>query len=105
MNLKRAPRDRNPRLELLDAVMDSYLHWRAESRDVAESYRHWQSAAAPERDAAFDDYLAALDHEENAACNYRRVVEQTHGYELAGARGRRYADHPYVGQRMVAHDE
>jgi hypothetical protein len=105
MNLKRAPRDRSPRLELLDALMDSYVQWRDESRAVAESYRDWHSAAAPHRDAAFDDYLAALDREEDAACDYRRNVEQTHGYELAGAPGRRYADRPYGGQRLVAHDE
>jgi hypothetical protein len=105
MNLKRAARDRRRRLELLDALMDSYVQWRDESRAVAESYSKWHSAAAPERDAAFEDYVAALDREEDAACDYRRVVEQTHGDELAGAPGRRYADRPYARQRLVAHDE
>lgn len=105
MNLKRAPRDRSPRLELLDALMDSYAGWRDESRAVAESYRDWRSAAAPDRDAAFDDHLAALDREEDAACDYRRVVEQTHAYELAGAPGRRHRDVPYARQRLVAHHE
>jgi len=38
MNLKRAPRDRRPRLEVLDALTDSYVQWRDESRAVAESY-------------------------------------------------------------------
>ncbi len=94
MNLKRAPRDRRPRLEFLDALMDTYVQWRGESRAVAESYRCWHSAAAPDRDAAFDDYLAALDREEDAAGDYRRVVEQTHGDELARAPERRYADGP-----------
>jgi hypothetical protein len=77
MNLKRAPRTRAARLELLDALMDSYLDWRDESRAVSESYRDWRSAPHPRRDGAFAEYLAALDREEHAACGYRRMVEQT----------------------------
>jgi hypothetical protein len=79
MNLKKAARTHTARLELLDALMDSYLHWRDESRAVAESYRTWRCASRPGRDIAFDEYLAALDREEHAARGYRRVVEQTHG--------------------------
>jgi hypothetical protein len=79
MNLKRAPRTHVARLERLDTQMDSYLHWRDESRAVAESYRKWRSASRLGRDGAFDEYLAALDREEHAACGYRRVVEQTQG--------------------------
>ena len=79
MKLKRPPRTRGARLELLDALMDSYLHWRDESRAVAESYRNWRSAPGRGRDVAFDKYLAALDREEHAACGYRRAVEQTEG--------------------------
>jgi hypothetical protein len=105
MNLKRAPRDRHPRLELLDALMDSYVQWRDESRAVAESYRGWHFAIASDRDGAFHDYLAALDREEDAACDYRRVVEQTHDYEPSGAPGRRHADRRYARQRLVAHHE
>src|SRR6478736_6138440 len=55
MNLKRAPRTRAARLERLDALMDSYLHWRDESRAVAESYRNWRSAPRIGRDGAFDE--------------------------------------------------
>jgi hypothetical protein len=84
MNLKRASRPRAPRLEFLDALMDSYLHWRDESRAVAESYRNWRCAPRPRRDVAFDEYLAALDREEHAARGYRRMVEQTSGPETAG---------------------
>jgi hypothetical protein len=47
MNLKRTNRTPGARLELLDALMDSYLHWRDESRAVAESYRNWRSAPVP----------------------------------------------------------
>jgi hypothetical protein len=73
MNLKRQPRTQAARLEFLDALMDSYLHWRAESRAVAESYRNWRSATPPDRDGAFDEYVAALDREEHAAGGYRRA--------------------------------
>ena len=79
MNLKRPPKTHAARLEFLDALMDSYLHWRDESRAVAESYRNWRSAPRPDRDVAFDEYLGALDREEHAAGGYRRAVEQTHG--------------------------
>jgi hypothetical protein len=78
MTLKRPPRKQNCRLEVLDTVMDSYVHWRDESRAVADSYRHWHAAAGRERDAAFARYLEALDREEHAAWGYRRVVEQSH---------------------------
>jgi hypothetical protein len=79
MKLKRAFRTRSARLDLLDPLMDSYVHWRDESRAVADSYRNWRSAAHPDRDVAFDEYVAALDREEHAAGSYRRVVEQTWG--------------------------
>jgi len=76
MNLKRAHRYRHSHLIRLDAVMDSYLQWREESRAVSESYRIWHRAQGGERDMAFEDYVAALDREEIAACGYRRVVER-----------------------------
>lgn len=86
MKLKRRPR--NPqhraerdydaaRLALLETVIDSYVRWRDESRTVRESYRQWQTAGRRERSDAFDRYLTALDHEEQAAHGYRHVVEQT----------------------------
>ena len=58
MNLKRAPRHPQHRLEperdalhlaLLDVVMDSYVRWRDESRTVQESYHQWQTAGREER--------------------------------------------------------
>ena len=78
MKLKRSRRRGAGRLELLDAMMDSYLNWRAESRAAAESYRTWRFAADSERGVAFDRYVAALDREEDAAGGYRRVVEGAH---------------------------
>jgi hypothetical protein len=79
MKLKRAPRTHLARIERPDALMDSYLRWRDESREVAESYRKWRSASRLGRDGALHEYLAALDRAEHAACGYRRVVEQTQG--------------------------
>jgi hypothetical protein len=86
MNLKRAPRHLQHRLEherapfdlaLLDVVMDSYVRWRDESRTVQESYHQWQTAGREERSDTFDRYVTALDREERAAHGYRRAVEQT----------------------------
>jgi hypothetical protein len=77
MNLKRTPRNRKARLDLLDPLMDSYVRWREESRAAAESYRNWRSATRSGRDVAFEEYVAALNREEHAAHSYRRVVEQT----------------------------
>lgn len=75
MNLKRSPSAPAIRLDLLDSEMDSYVHWRDQSRVVAESYRTWHLASGSERRRAFTRYLAALDREERAAHVYRRVVE------------------------------
>jgi hypothetical protein len=79
MNLKRSTDRGEAHLDTLDAVMDSYVNWRHETRAVAESYRSWRCAAPGEQDAAFDRYVAALDREERAAGGYRRVLEQRHG--------------------------
>jgi hypothetical protein len=76
MKLKRSHRKGAGGLELLDATMDSYMHWRRESREVADSYRNWRFAATTDREIAFDRYVAALDREERAACGYRRVLER-----------------------------
>jgi hypothetical protein len=62
-------------VEALDAEMESYMKWRAQSRRVGESYRDWKSAPSSERAFAFTRYLAALDREELAAREYRRVLE------------------------------
>lgn len=64
-----------PLSELIDSVMDGYVTWREESAAVESAYRSWRGAAPGERTAAFDDYFAALDREEHAASEYRRLVE------------------------------
>jgi hypothetical protein len=55
--------------------MDGYVTWREESAAVESAYRCWRGAAPDARTAAFDDYFAALDREEHAASEYRRLVE------------------------------
>lgn len=79
MKLKKAPRSGIGRLERLDTLRQSYAQWRDESRAVAESYRRWHFAPGSERGIAFGEYAAALDREEQAACGYRRAVEQARG--------------------------
>ena len=65
-----------PSVELLDALMESYVTWREESAAVNASYHCWKLATLDERGAAFGDYLSALDREEDAALQYRRLVER-----------------------------
>jgi len=61
--------------DLIDAVMDGYVQWREESAAVEAAYSSWCLAAPDERAVAFDNYFAALDREEYAAAEYRRLVE------------------------------
>lgn len=60
---------------LIDAVMDGYVAWREASVGVETAYHRWRQAPAAERQLAFDHYFAELDREENAASEYRRLVE------------------------------
>lgn len=63
-----------PLSDLIDAVMDGYVAWREESTAVEDAYRTWRGASAAQRTVAFDDYFAALDREEHAASEYRRLI-------------------------------
>ena len=64
-----------PISDLIDAVMDGYVAWREESAAVEAAYHTWRRASAAQRTVAFEDYFAALDREEEAASEYRRLVE------------------------------
>src|ERR1700751_5611090 len=75
VGLKRIPDRARDRLEHLDALMDSYLCWRAAARTVRELYRDWSLAGRPDRAVAFTRYAAALDHEEEAAARHRRTLQ------------------------------
>jgi hypothetical protein len=75
MIFKRTPRRAQKRLDRLDALMDSYLDWRDQTRAVTESYRNWTLADRSDRGIAFERYTTALDLEERSAARYRRELE------------------------------
>lgn len=64
-----------PMSDIIDAVMDGYVTWREESAAVEAAYHTWHRAPADHRTVAVDAYFAALDREEQAASEYRRLVE------------------------------
>jgi hypothetical protein len=74
MKLKRSVLD-PPTSTLIDAMMDSYVGWREECAAVDKAYRDWLSARREDRTVAFATYTAALDREESAAADYRRLIE------------------------------
>jgi hypothetical protein len=76
MSLKRSSQFAESRSQLIDAVMDGYVTWREQSAAVAAAYHDWTSALRDERATAFAAYAAALDREEQAACAYRRLIEE-----------------------------
>jgi hypothetical protein len=79
MNLKHSPVAPSPSSTLIDAVLDGYVAWREESATVETTYRHWQGASRDERALAFAAYSAALDREEQAAEEYRRLIARAEG--------------------------
>jgi len=75
MKLKRSSRAQTHR-RLVDAVIDCYVTWREESLALDGAYRRWKNASRPDQTTAFDEYVSALDREEQAAAEYRRLVEE-----------------------------
>jgi hypothetical protein len=73
MNVRRSPSA--PSRQLVDAVMDGYISWREASAAVASAYQAWQRADPAGEAQAFCLYHDALDREERAADEYRRLVE------------------------------
>jgi hypothetical protein len=73
MNVKRSPFASSR--QLVDAVMDGYISWREASAAASRSYQAWRRAEGAGRARAFEDYRVALDREERAADEYRRLVE------------------------------
>jgi hypothetical protein len=74
MKLKRSFLD-PPSSTLIDAMMDGYVSWREECAAVEKAYRDWLGSRSDDRAAAFAAYSAALDREEYAAGEYRRLIE------------------------------
>jgi hypothetical protein len=58
----------------VDVVFNGYVNWRQESAAVAAAYDTWTRTRPPETEKAFAEYVAALDREELAACEYQRLL-------------------------------
>jgi hypothetical protein len=59
----------------MDDALLAYVDWREESAAVWHAYAGWENRAAEDKVWAYAAYLAALDREEAAANDYRRLVE------------------------------
>jgi hypothetical protein len=62
------------RQQLVDDVFDAYRRWRDESAEVRRTYDRWASSARDVRRTWRDDYRAALEREESAACLYEQLL-------------------------------
>jgi hypothetical protein len=56
-------------------VIVGYVSWREQCAAVAATYTDWLEAASGDDAAEFAAYLTALDHEEEAAKQYERLLE------------------------------
>lgn len=59
---------------LVDEMFTSYVEWREEANAVADAYRRWCDAPAPDRSKRHAAYLGALDREQAAAMSYSTAV-------------------------------
>jgi hypothetical protein len=79
MRLKRSVLDASSS-SVIDAMMDRYVSWREECAAVEKAYADWLGARSEDRALAFAAYSAALDREEYAAGEYRRLIEDAEGH-------------------------
>ena len=75
MDRKESPKPA-PGRHVVDAAMDRYLAWREESMRVDTAYANWRRAPSGDRTLLYAAYLAALDREERAATDYRRMIDR-----------------------------
>jgi hypothetical protein len=61
---------------LLDKMIDGYVSWRESCALVTDAYEAWASRAWQRDTLAFERYMAALDHEEQAAERYAKLVRR-----------------------------
>ena len=71
---KTAEKERDLRL-LTDDLIDGYVGWREQTAAVASAYARWKETPADGQGAAFDEYLAALNREEEAAARYKHLLD------------------------------
>lgn len=60
--------------DLVDCLLELYCDWRTECSAVHATYDRFLQAPASTRDAAFEDYSAALDREGSAAERYAAQI-------------------------------
>lgn len=60
--------------DLVDRLLELYCDWRTECSAVQDTYDRFLRASASIRDAAFEDYSAALDREGSAAERYAAQI-------------------------------
>lgn len=84
-------------VELATAQAVSYATWRGACEGVAEAYRSWVGAVRTERWLAHAAYVAALDHEEQAARAYQQLVEQVRCTVEGGYGGTHAIKHAVAG--------
>jgi hypothetical protein len=62
---------------LVDTLMEAYVDWRDACLRVNDAYASWTSETGVRATVAFGFYMAALDHEEEAAGIYAGLVRRT----------------------------
>lgn len=63
----------------VDMMVDAYVYWREASIMVSDAYHAWAGSTGPNAADAFGSYMSALDHEEQAAKVYARLVRRVAG--------------------------
>ena len=62
---------------VLDDVIDTYIDWREQSRNVWLAYGRWSQAPPEDATLRFAAYLAELDQEHRACYLYERAIVRT----------------------------
>jgi hypothetical protein len=60
----------------VDGLLEGYVSWREECREVWRAYERMTVCERRDRRVAYAAYLAALDREEHAAREYRHRVKR-----------------------------
>jgi len=76
MNLRNFSRYSAANPHLIDDLIDTYVTWREECSAVSIAYATWLKATPDARDEAYAVYVATVDREEQAAAEYRLLVER-----------------------------
>ena len=65
---------KRPRHQDVTDALGAYIGWREACLRLEDAYVEWRSPAGRRSAAAFLDYTAALDHEEQAAQSYAACI-------------------------------